>query len=108
MFATQALRPTGAHAGVVGEWRATVTLAFPDEPARPAEVTTATYQFRDDGTFTATGAGASATTAIEQGSYHQEAPGVFELIATGGTIGRTLQMIDDDALVFPTRIFQRK
>jgi hypothetical protein len=107
VFATQALRPTGAHTGVVGEWTATVKLAFPEEPARPAEITTAIYQFRVDGTFSATTASTGATTVTDQGTYHQETPGVFELISTGATIGRSLQMIDDAALVFPTRIFQR-
>ena len=108
MFVTQAWRPTGAHTGIVGEWTAIVNLVFPDEPARPAEGGTATYQFRADGTFTATSTRADATIVTEHGTYHQETPGVFQIIPTGQTVGRSLQMIDDDALVFPTRIFQRR
>jgi hypothetical protein len=108
MFATQALRPTGAHTGVVGEWTATVKIQFLDDPARPAEEATATYQFRADGTFTATNKVAGGTVVqTEQGTYREETPGVFRVTATGATFGRSLQMIDDDALVFPTRIFQR-
>jgi hypothetical protein len=108
MFATQAWRPTGAHTGIVGEWTATVNLVFPDEPARPAENTSATYQFRADGTFTSTSRSADATIVTEQGTYHEETAGVFHMIPTGQTAGRSLQMIDDAALVFPTRIFQRR
>jgi hypothetical protein len=107
MFATQALRPTGSHTGIVGEWRATVKVAFPDEPARPAEGGDVTYQFRADGTFTAATTSVGGTTTTEQGTYREETPGVFQIIPTGQTAGRSLQMIDDAALVFPTRIFQR-
>ena len=107
MFVTQAWRPTGAHTGVVGEWTATLKVAFPDEPARPAEDSTATYQFRADGTFTSTSTHPDGTIVTEQGTYREETPGVFQMIPTGATVGRSLQMIDDAALVFPTRIFQR-
>src|SRR5262245_41340292 len=105
MFATQALRPTGAHTGVVGEWTGTVKVEFPDEPARPAEGVTATFQFRADGTFTATAKNADGTTLEpQQGTYSEQAAGVFQA-TTGGTFGQTFQIVDDDALVFPTRIF---
>ena len=108
MFATQAWRPTGAHQGIVGEWTGTSKLEFPDEPARPAEGGTATYHFRGDGTFTAAGTRADGTVIEpEQGTYRQETPGVFQATSTGGTFSLSLQMIDDAALVFPSRIFQR-
>jgi hypothetical protein len=106
-FATQALRPTGAHTGVVGEWAASVKVEFPDEPARPAQGGTATYQFRADGTFTAAIEDADAGMETERGTYREETPGVFRVIPTGETVGISLQMIDDAALVFPTRIFHR-
>jgi hypothetical protein len=108
MFATQVWRPMGAHTGVVGEWTATVKVVFPDEPARAGEDATATYQFRADETFTATSKSADASIVTVQGTYHEETPGVFQMIPTGATVGRSLQMIDDAALVFPTRIFQRR
>jgi hypothetical protein len=108
MFATQAWRPTGAHQGIVGEWTGTVKVEFPDEPARPAEGGTATYQFRSDGTFTAAGTRADGTAiAAEEGTYSEETPGGFQAISTGGTFSHALQMLDDAALVFPTRIFRR-
>jgi len=107
MFATQAWRPTGAHTGMVGEWTASVKRLFPDEPARPAEESTATYQFRADGTFTSTSTHPDGTIVTEQGTYHEGTPGIFQMIPTGATVGRSLQMIDDAALVFPSRIFQR-
>jgi len=108
MFATQALRPTGANSGVVGEWAGTVKLEFPDEPTRPAEGATATYQFRADGTFTATGQRAGETTVeVRQGTYREETPGVFRVTPTGETVGQSFQIIDGAALVFPSRIFRR-
>jgi hypothetical protein len=107
LFATQALRPTGSHSGIVGEWTATVKATFPDEPTRPAEGGDVTYQFRADGTFTANSNSAGGTAVTEQGTYHEDTPGVFQIIPAGETAGRSLQMIDDAALVFPTRIFQR-
>jgi hypothetical protein len=107
-FACQALRPTGAHTGVVGEWTATVKAEFPDDPARSAEGATATYQFRADGTFSATLVDAEGTTeAVAQGTYQEEAAGIVHVIPTGQTTGSSLQMIDDAALAFPTWIFHR-
>jgi hypothetical protein len=109
MFATQALRPTGAHTGIVGAWTGTVIVEFPDEPTRPAEGVTAIYTFRADGTWTGTGNNADGTSiAAQQGTHLEESPGVFRLFRTGDTVGSTFQMLDDDALVFPTRIFQRR
>src|SRR5262245_8043402 len=67
MFATQALRPAGAHTGIVGEWFAIVKSEYPDEPGRPAEGGTVSYQFRSDGTFTGTINNADGTIATEQG-----------------------------------------
>ncbi len=105
-FATEALRPTGAHTGVVGEWTATAKLEFPDKPAEPPLGGTATYQFRADGTFTATIKNADGM-ETGQGTYHEETSGIVQVIPTGETVGIVLQTIDDAALVFPTRIFQR-
>jgi hypothetical protein len=112
VFATQALRPAGAGArantGIVGEWFAIVEATFPDEPSRPAEGGTVSYEFRADGTFVAvTKPAGDAAATEEQGTWREESPGSFRLIPTGETAGRLLQMIDDAALVFPTRIFQR-
>ena len=107
MFVTQAWRPTDGHTGLVGEWAATVKLVFPDDPARAAEDATATYQLRADGTFTSTSKSGDAAVVTEQGTYHEATPGIFQMIPTGATVGRSLQMIDGAALVFPTRIFQR-
>ena len=84
------------------------------KPAIPARIWSApgsgsaTYQLRADGTFTATNKIADGTIGTEQGTYHEETPGIFRMIPTGETVGRSLQMIDDAALVFPTRIFQRR
>jgi len=108
VFATEVLRPTSAHTGLVGEWTATAKLEFLDEPPRPAQGGTATFQFHADGTFTSTGKLADGTTEVEQGTYLEETPGVFRVTRAGGTFGFSLQLIDDAALAFPTRIFQRQ
>ncbi|MEO5769661.1 MAG: hypothetical protein ABIS92_15015 [Polyangia bacterium] len=108
LFATQALRPTGSHTGVVGKWAATVKVAFLDEPTRPAEGGDVTYEFRADGTFTAASSSTSGAGVTQQGTYRAEAPDVLQVIRSGGTVGQSLQMIDDAALVFPTRIFHRR
>jgi len=106
-FAILALRPTGAHTGVVGEWTAAAKVQFPDEPARPAEGATATYQFHADGTFTATIEDEGGTTQTVQGTYHEETSGIFQAIPTGQTGGISLHMTDDAALVSPSEIFRR-
>lgn len=107
-FATQALRPVGTHTGAVGLWAVTLITAFPDEPGRAAEGSTATYELRGDGTYTAVSQSPDGGMSTQEGTFREVTPGFFEIVATGQLAGSSLQMIDDAALVFPTRIFQRK
>ncbi len=110
-FSSAALRPTGAHDGVVGVWRGLAKLEFLDEPGRAPDGALEVDTFRADGTFSATSSAPDGSAPqVWEGTYAEESPGVFSATASadsGASRTVTWELLDDAALVRPDRLWLR-
>jgi hypothetical protein len=110
-FSSAALRPTGAHDGIVGVWEGIAKLERLDEPGSVPEGSSLVETFRADGTFNAqSSAHDGSPPKISEGTYVGTSAGVFTTTSTNGigTSVMTLQLRDGVALVSPDRIWTKE
>jgi hypothetical protein len=108
VFSSHAMRASGAHDGIVGEWTQMAKIENLDDPSALADGSVATREFRADGTFhwvTAPYHGGAAVTS--DGTWTAESADTFRTTTTDGSTN-VIKLVDGEALIPDGSFWQRQ
>lgn len=106
-FSSAALRARSGHAGIVGTWTGVRKLELLDGSGQSPSGSEVEWEFRTDGSFRQTVAPFDGTAgSTTEGTWVGEADRTFR--ATADSSEQVVTLLDGEALVFPSQIWQRK
>ena len=105
-FSSAAMRPRSGHAGIVGTWTGVRKLEILDASEQSPSGSGVEWEFRADGSFRQTVTPFDGTAgSTTDGTWVREADGTFR--ATADNSDKVVTLLDGEALVFPSQIWQR-
>jgi hypothetical protein len=108
VFSSHAMRASGAHDGIVGEWTQMAKIENLDDPSALADGSVATREFRADGTFHWVAApyhgGAGVTS---DGTWTAESADTFRTTTTDGATN-VIKLVGGEALIPDGSFWQRQ
>jgi len=108
VFSSHAMRASGAHDGIVGEWTQMAKIENLDDPSALADGSVATREFRADGTFhwaTAPYHGGAVVTS--DGTWTAESADTFRTTTTDGSTN-VIKLVGGEALIPDGSFWQRQ
>jgi hypothetical protein len=106
VFSPYAVTAPGGHDGIVGVWTGSIKLDDLDNPSTPPNGSSATRDFRSDGTFHwATTPADGSVPVINDGTWVATSSDTFR--ASVGEASTTIKLVDDTALIPENDVWQR-
>jgi hypothetical protein len=105
-FSSAAMRARSGHTGIVGTWSGVRKLEFLDVSEQSPSGSAVQWEFRADGSFRQTVTPFDGTPgSTTEGTWVGEGDGTFR--ATVDSSDTVVTLLDGEALVFPSQIWQR-